>query len=53
MNLEDLVPIVQELISSDLVAVSGNIYGSEQVSNAYFNIRPSNLSLAEFVLRSV
>ncbi len=50
---EVLLPIVQKLISSDLVAVSGNIYGPEQVCDAYFNIRPSNSSLAEFVLRSV
>jgi hypothetical protein len=44
---------VQKLISSYLIAVRGNIYGPEQVSEAYFNIRPSNLPLAEFVLRSV
>lgn len=49
----DLLPIVQKLISSDLVAASGNIYSPEQVCNAYFNIRPSNLSLAEFALRGV
>jgi len=47
-----LSSIVQSLVSSDLVTASGNIYGPEGVYEAYFNIRPSNLSLAEFVLRS-
>jgi DNA-binding Lrp family transcriptional regulator len=49
---EVLLPIVQKLISSDLVSASGNIYDTNQVGDAYFNIRPSNLPLAEFVLRS-
>jgi DNA-binding Lrp family transcriptional regulator len=49
---ETLIPIVQTLVSSDLVTASGNIYDPEGFSCAYFNIRPSNVSLAEFVLRS-
>jgi hypothetical protein len=48
---EVLLPIVQQLISSELVTASGNIYGPDQVCDAYFNIRPSNMPLAELVLR--
>jgi predicted transcriptional regulator len=49
---EALVPIIQKLISSDLVTADGNIFAPEQMFESYFNVRPSNLSLAEFVLKS-
>ena len=48
-----LLPITQKLISSDLVAASGNIYSPDEFCNVYFNIRPSNLSLAEFALKGM
>lgn len=49
---DKLLPTLQTLVSSDLVVASGNTYDPEGVYEAHFNIRPSNLSLTEFVLRS-
>ena len=53
-GLEDakLVSAVKELINSELVSTSGATFSVKDIGQAYFNIRPSNSSLAEFVLRS-
>ncbi|HKY45279.1 MAG TPA: hypothetical protein VJM50_19455 [Pyrinomonadaceae bacterium] len=47
-----LIKAVTELVNSDLVSATGGTFSLQDISHAYFNIRPSNSSLAEFVLRS-
>lgn len=46
-----LVEVVNNLVKYDLISASGGIYDPKEISQAYFNIRPSNSSLAELVLR--
>ena len=47
-----LVEVIRELVNYDLISASGGIYSANEIGHAYFNIRPSNSSLAELVLRS-
>ena len=49
---EKLVSAVKELVNSELVSATGGTFNLREIGHAYFNIRPSNSSLAEFVLRS-
>jgi hypothetical protein len=49
---EELVKVVGDLVKYDLVSASGGIYNPKEIEQAYFNIRPSNASLTELVLRS-
>lgn len=49
---EQLVSAVKELVNSELVSTTGGTFSLREIGHAYFNIRPSNSSLAEFVLRS-
>ena len=53
-ELEDdkLVAAIQELVGSELVSTSGRTSGVKEIGHAYFNIKPSNSSVAEFVLKS-
>ena len=49
---DKLVAAVRELVGSELVSSSGGTFGVSEIGHAYFNVRPSNSSLAEFVLKS-
>jgi len=53
-GLEDdkLVFAVKELVRAELISTSGGAFSLKEIGHAYFNIRPSNSSLAEFVLRT-
>lgn len=50
---EQLVGAVKELVNSELVSASGGMFTAREIGHAYFNIRPSNTSIAEFVLKSL
>jgi hypothetical protein len=49
---DQLVAAVKDLVNSELVSASGSTHNKKDIEHAYFNIRPSNASLAEFVLRN-
>lgn len=49
---DTLVTAIRELVGSELVSSSGGTFGVKEIGHAYFNIRPSNSSLAEFVLKT-
>jgi predicted transcriptional regulator len=49
---DELVAAIKELVGSELVSSSGGTFGVKEIGHAYFNIRPSNSSLAEFVLKT-
>lgn len=49
---EQLVSAVKELVNSELVSTTGGTFTPKEIGHAYFNVRPSNSSLAEFVLKS-
>ena len=49
---EGVVEAIRQLINSEIVSASGGTFTAKEIGNAYFNIRPSNASLAEFVLKS-
>jgi len=49
---EKLVSAVGELVNVELISASGGTFSLKEIGHAYFNIRPSNSSLAELVLKS-
>lgn len=50
---DKLVDAIKELVNSELVSASGGTFTAREIGHAYFNVRPSNSSLAEFVLKSL
>lgn len=50
---DQLIEAVKPLVNSELVSASGGTFTAKEIGHAYFNIRPSNTSLAEFVLKSL
>ena len=50
---DKLVDAIKELVNSELVSASGGMFTAREIGHAYFNIRPSNTSIAEFVLKSL
>jgi DNA-binding MarR family transcriptional regulator len=49
---EDLVEAVKLLLKNDLISASGGTYSVNEIAQAYFNVRPSNSSLTDLVLKS-
>jgi hypothetical protein len=49
---EQLIQAIQELMVYELISTTGGAFSVNEISHSYFNVRPSNSSLAELVIKS-
>ena len=52
LPIEKVVHAVDGLSKSELISFKGNIYSESDFLNSYFNIRPSNFGLSDFLIKT-
>ncbi len=51
LPMTNVMHAVTNLSKSDLISYQGNIYNESEFLNSYFNIRPSNFGLSDFLIK--
>jgi hypothetical protein len=51
LPMTNVMQAVTNLSKSDLISYQGNIYNESEFLNSYFNIRPSNFGLSDFLIK--
>lgn len=52
LKMEDIIPAIGNLAKSDLISIKGSYYNPSDFLNCYFNVRPSNFGLSDFLLKT-
>jgi hypothetical protein len=52
LPMDKLMHAVDDLTKSELISCKGNIYNQSEFLNSYFNIRPSNFGLSDFLIKT-
>jgi hypothetical protein len=52
LSPNDLLEAVKQLLKYELISASGGVFSVNEISQAYFNVRPSNSSVTDLVLKS-